>query len=141
MNDLVNTIQKNKGLITLGIVGLMFIFFSFLPSIDIMGKAKSNGFTLVFRGGVGFFPWIMSALMIIVPIVIGVSLFVDFKLKGKLKENFQAICFAAAFVFGLLLLVTSSSTGISLAWAGWVYMVLTLLGVAVSYIHLIDKNN
>lgn len=78
--------------------------------------------------------------MIIAPIVIGVSLFVDFKLSGKLKENFHAICFAAAFLFGLLLLIFSSATGISLAWAGWIYLILALLGITVSYIHLIDNN-
>lgn len=140
MNNLINIIKRNKTLFVLGIALLMFVFFSFCPAIDIVEKAKINGFKLLFQGkGLGFARF-MSALVIIAPLVIIVGHFVDFKLKGKVKEYFDALCFAGAFLFAMILLMALGK-GFSFAWGGWIYLVLALLGIAISCIPSIAKNN
>lgn len=134
MNDLATKIEKNKGIIILCLSVLMFIFFAFCPAFDILGKAKASGFELVFDGKGAGFSRILSALMLIVPIVAIVGQFTSL----KLKVNFDTICFLSAFILGFILTVALPS-GISFAWGAWCYMILALLGLAVCNVHLFIK--
>lgn len=137
MNDIIKTIEKNKGLITVAIAVLMFIFFA-CSAVDVAGKAQAGGFKVLFDGkGLGFSRF-LSAVILIVPIVVVVGSFVNFNLSGKLKENFNTICFVTGFVACLLMAVVLPEY-ISLAWGGWLYVLLAVAGIAVSNINQIKQ--
>lgn len=135
MNDLVKKIEKSKGTIIICFAALMFVFFAFCPAVDILGKAKANGFEMMSNIKDLGFSSIVSALMLIVPVVAIIGQFTGLKLKA----NFDTICFLAAFVFGFILTMSLPS-GISFAWGSWCYMILSLLGLAVCNVHLFVKN-
>lgn len=137
MNDIIKTIEKNKGLIIVAIAALMFIFFA-CSAVDVAGKAQAGGFKVLFNGkGLGFSRF-LSAIILIVPIAIVVGRFVNFNLSGELKEHFNTICFVTGFVACLLMAVVLPQ-GISLAWGGWLYVLLALAGIAVSNINYINR--
>lgn len=137
MNDIIKTIEKNKTLILIAIAALMFIFFA-ISAVDVAGKAQAGGFKVLFNGkGLGFSRF-LSLIIMIVPIAVIVGNFVNFNLSGKLKENFNAICFATGLV-GCLLMAVILPMHITLAWGGWLYVLLALAGIAVSCIKQIFK--
>lgn len=137
MNDIIKIIEKNKGLIIVAIAALMFIFFA-SSAVDVAGKAQAGGFKVLFDGkGLGFSRF-LSFIIMIVPIVVVAGNIVNFNLSGKLKENFNAICFVTGFVACLLMAVVLPEC-ISLAWGGWLYVLLAVGGIAVSSINHIKK--
>lgn len=137
MNDIIKIIEKNKTAIIIALAVLMFLFFS-VSAVDVAGKAQAGGFKVLFDGkGLGFSRF-LSLIIMIVPIVIVVGSFVNFNLSGKIKEYFNAICFATGFVACLLMAIVLPEY-ISLAWGGWLYLLLAVAGTAVSYIEHIKK--
>lgn len=137
MNDIIKIIEKNKSLIIVAIAVLMFIFFA-CSAVDVAGKAQAGGFKVLFDGkGLGFSRF-LSFIIMIVPIVVVAGNIVNFNLSGKLKENFNAICFIAGF-FACLLMAVVLPQHISLAWGGWLYVLLAAAGAAVSCIDHIKK--
>lgn len=137
MNDIIKIIEKNKGLIIVAIAALMFIFFA-CSAVDVAGKAQAGGFKVLFDGkGLGFSRF-LSFIIMIVPIVVVAGNIVNFNLSGKLKENFNAICFVTGLVACLLMAVVLPER-ISLAWGGWLYVLLAAAGIAVSSINHIKK--
>lgn len=138
MNDIIKTIEKNKSLIIVAIAALMFIFFA-ISAVDVAGKAQAGGFKVLFDGkGLGFSRF-LSAVILIVPIVIVAGNIVNFNLSGKLKENFHAICFVVGFAACLIMAIVLPEH-ISLAWGGWVYVLLSAAGIVVSCIADIKKS-
>lgn len=116
----------------------MFIFFGVCSAVDVTGKAHACGFKVLFDGaGLGFSRF-LSAVILIIPLLIIAGNFVNLKLSGKLKEYFNAICFAAGFVCCLLLAIVLPQY-VSLAWGGWLYIVLAVAGVAVSCIEYLKE--
>lgn len=137
MNDIIKIIEKNKGLIIVAIAALMFIFFA-CSAVDVAGKAQAGGFKVLFDGkGLGFSRF-LSFIIMIVPIVVVAGNIVNFNLSGKLKENFNAICFVTGFVACLLMAVVLPER-ITLAWGGWLYVLFAAVGTAVSCIEQIKK--
>lgn len=137
MNDIIKIIEKNRSLIIIAIAVLMFIFFA-CSAVDVAGKAQAGGFKVLFDGkGLGFSRF-LSFIIMIVPIVVVAGNIVNFNLSGKLKENFNAICFIAGF-FACLLMAVVLPQHISLAWGGWLYVLLAAAGAAVSCIDHIKK--
>lgn len=134
MDDLTKKIEENKRTIMVCIAALMFILFAFCPAFDILGKAKASGFELVFDGDGAGFSRIVSALMLIAPVVAIIGQFTEL----KYKPNFDTICYLVAFILGFILTVSLPS-GISFAWGSWCYMILALLGLAVCNVHLFLK--
>lgn len=139
MDELTKLIEKNKGLIVVCIAALMLLFFACCSAVDIYGKAQASGFRILFKGNDLGFARFLTALMIIVPILVIVGNYVDLKLTGKLKELFNTVCFGAAFVLCLLLCAVLPE-GLSLAWGGWLYLVLAVAGAAVGCLDMIAKN-
>lgn len=139
MDEFIKTIEKYRSLIIVGLAALMFIFFALCSAVDVMGKAQANGFKVLFDGsGLGFSRF-LSLIIIIVPILIITGNFIDLKLSGKLKENFNAICFGTGFIVCLLMAIVLPSH-ISLAWGGWLYILLSAAGVAVSCIEQVKAS-
>lgn len=137
MNDIIKSIQKNKNLIIILLAVLMFLFFA-ISAVDVAGKAQAGGFKVLFDGaGLGFSRF-LSAVIIIVPVLIVLSNFVNFNLSGKLKENFNAICFVAGLI-SCILMAIALPFQITLAWGGWLYILFAAAGTAVSCIDLIKK--
>lgn len=138
MNDFSNSVQKNKQVINFVLALLMFVFFAFCPVCDILGKAAVNGFGVLFDGrGLGFARF-MSALLLILPIVFIILEFVDIKMSDQIKKNTGLICFALAILFFILFAV-SLPKGTSTAWGAYLYFVLSIIGLFVSYLPKIVK--
>lgn len=137
MNDLIKTIEKNKSLVIFVLAVLMFSFFA-ISAVDIAGKAQAGGFTVVFDGkGLGF-SRILSIIILVIPVLIVLNRFVDLKLSGKLKEDFNFVCFAIGLVCCIFMAIILPEL-ISLAWGGWLYIILATAGVAVTRIETIKK--
>lgn len=138
MNDFIKTIEKNKNLIIIALAALMFVFFGFCSAVDVAGKAQVSGFKVLFDGtGLGFSRF-LSIIVLIAPILIVAGNFVNLNLSGKLKENFNAICFGAGFIACALMAITLPSA-ISLAWGAWLYILFAAAGTAVSCIERFNK--
>ena len=138
MNEFIKTIEKNKTLVIIGLAVLMFVFFGLCSAVDVAGKAQANGLKVLFEGkGLGFSRF-LSALIIIIPLLIIAGNFFNLKLSGKLKEHFNAICFAAGFICCLLLTIALPQH-ISLAWGSWLYILLSITGIAVNCIEHLKK--
>lgn len=137
MNDIIKTIEKNKSLIIIALAVLMFIFFA-VSAVDVAGKAQAGGFKVLFDGsGLGFSRF-LSGIILIIPVLIVVNAFFKIDLTGKLKENFNAICFVTGFISCVLMIIALPDY-ISLAWGAWLYMLLAAAGTAVSCIERIKK--
>lgn len=138
MNEIIKTIEKNKDLIIVATACLMFILFGFCSAVDVAGKAQAGGLKMVFNGrGLGFSRF-LSAVVLMIPILIIVNHFVNLNLNGKLKEHFNAICFAAGLVC-ILLLAIALPEHVTLAWGSWIYLLLAAAGAAVSCIEHIKS--
>lgn len=138
MNDFIRTIEKNKTPIIIAIGCLMIIFFGLCPAIDVAGKAQASGFKMLFNGkGLGI-SRILSAIILIVPILVVAGNFVNFNLTGKLKENFNTICFVAGFVSCILMAIVLPEY-VTLAWGSYLYVLLAAAGTIVSCIELIKN--
>lgn len=138
MNDLIKTIEKNKTLIIIAIAILMFISFGLCPAVDVVGKVQANGFKVLFDGeGLGFSRF-LSFIILIVPILVVTANFININLSGKLKENFNAICFVVGFI-ACIIMAIALPEHISLAWGGWICALLAAGGTAVSCIEHFNK--
>lgn len=152
MDETTKTIKINKALVVVCIAALMFLFFALGDAISIAAeynKAKAldfSGFKLVFKPGSDVteelslgFTRIIGALMLVIPILVIAGNYVDLKLTGKLKENFNLICFVSAIALCIILCIaipgeTKNETPLnsSLAFGGWLYLVLAIAGVIAS---------
>ena len=122
----------------MAIAVLMFVLVGFCPAVDVAGKAQAGGFKVLFEGrGLGFSRF-LSALILIVPILVVAGKFVNFKLPANIKENFDTLCFIAGFIL-CLIFAMALPNGISLAWGGWLYVILAVFGAAVSCLDKIVK--
>lgn len=138
MEEFIKAIEKNKTLVVIGLAALMFVFFGLCSAVDVAGKAQANGLKVLFDGkGLGFSRF-LSAIIIIIPILIIIGNFVNLNLSGKLKEHFNAICFAAGFICCLLLVIVLPQH-VTLAWGSWLYILLAIAGVAVSCVERLKK--
>lgn len=148
MDELIKTIQKNKGLVAVGLAVLMFLFFAFggatklSASISSLGSAESPSFSffkmLSDLEDIGFTKFI-GILMLAAPILVILGNFVDLKLKGTLKEKFNLICFVAAAALCLVFWISlpgesggGFSISMTLAWGSWLYLVLAIAGIVVA---------
>lgn len=137
MNEFIKAIETNKKFLLLIIAILMFIFFA-ISAIDVAGKVQAGGFRVLFKGtGLGFARF-LSGIILIVPILVVTANFVNFNLSGKLKENFNAICFVVGFI-ACIIMVIALPDHITLAWGGWIYALLAAGGTAVSCIEHFKK--
>lgn len=137
MDDIIKTIEKNKTAIIIALAVLMFIFFA-ISAVDVAGKAQAGGFKVLFDGsGLGFSRF-LSAIILIVPILLVLGNFINFNMSGKLKENFNAICFVAGLACCLLMAIALPQN-ITVAWGGWLYILLAAAGTAVSCIERFKK--
>lgn len=117
---------------------MMFVFFGLCSAVDVAGKAQAGGLKVLFDGeGLGFSRF-LSAIIIVIPILIIAGNIVNLKLSGKLKEHFNAICFAAGLICCLLLTIALPQY-VSLAWGGWLYILLSITGIAVDCIEHLKK--
>lgn len=122
----------------MAIAVLMFVLVGFCPAVDVAGKAQIGGFKVLFEGrGLGFSRF-LSALILIVPILVVAGKFVNFNLPANIKENFDTLCFIAGFIL-CLIFAMALPNGISLAWGGWLYVILAVFGAAVSCLDKIVK--
>lgn len=138
MDDLIKTVEKHRALFVMAIAVLMFVLVGFCPAVDVAGKAQAGGFKVLFEGrGLGFSRF-LSALILIVPILVVAGKFVNFKLPANIKENFDTLCFIAGFIL-CLIFAMALPNGISLAWGGWLYVILAVFGAAVSCLDKIVK--
>ena len=138
MDDLIKTVEKHRALFVMAIAVLMFVLVGFCSAVDAAGKAQAGGFKVLFEGrGLGFSRF-LSALILIAPILIVAGKFVNFKLSASIKENFDALCFIAGFIL-CLIFAMALPNGISLAWGGWLYVILAVFGTAVSCLDKIVK--
>lgn len=137
MNDNIKTIEKYKSLIIVGIAALMFIFFA-SSAVDVAGKAQAGGFKVLFNGnGLGFSRF-LSGVILVIPVLIVLNTFLTFNLSGKIKENFNVICFVVGFISCILMAIALPDY-ISLAWGSWLYVLLSVAGAAISCIERIKK--
>lgn len=138
MNDIIKSVKTNKQLVLIIVAAMMFVFFALCSAIDIAGKAQANGLKVLFQGrGLGFSRF-LSFIIMIVPVLVIVSNFINLNLKGKLKENFNTICFAAGFVSCLLMAIVLPKN-ITLSWGGWLYFILAAGGTAISHLVNVKK--
>lgn len=138
MDDLIKTVEKHRALFVMAIAVLMFVLVGFCSAVDVAGKAQAGGFKVLFEGrGLGFSRF-LSALILIVPILVVAGKFVNFNQPANIKENFDTLCFIAGFIL-CLIFAMALPNGISLAWGGWLYVILAVFGTAVSCLDKIVK--
>lgn len=134
MNDLLKKIEQNQRLILIALACLMFVCFALCPSIDIAGKAQANGLSLIFNGkGMGF-SRVIAFLMIAAPVLAVLSEGIGFKLTNNPKEYLSGLCFCASLLLSLIL-AASFPTAVSFTWGSWIYLILSIAGTAISYLH------
>lgn len=127
-----NSLKANAGTIFLALPILMAVIFAFCPIADVFGKATFNGLKLAFGSkgyGFGSFCAFMSLLL---PIAAIIFRFVTVKLPDKIEARFNTIWAAASIIFILLLTVTFPN-GISLAWGGYIYILLAIACIVGDY--------
>lgn len=112
---------------------IMFVFFGLCSAVDVAGKAQINGLKVLFEATALGFPRFLSAFILVTPILVLLSRTANLKFVGLPKEKVSALCFLVGVVLCLLFAVTLPGE-LSLAWGGWMYIVVGILGVAVSRI-------
>lgn len=139
MNNLVNIINKHKESIVIAIAILMFILFGFGSVVDVAGKAKVCGLKILFEGdGLGFSRF-LSALVLLVPMLVVLDRSTNLKLIGKSHGISATICFSVSIIL-CLAFAYSLPSGLKLAWAGWLYMLAGVIGLAVCRINKLTHN-
>lgn len=133
MEKLVSIIEKNKRLFLIVVSAVMFILLAFFPALDIAGKAKVNGFKVVFEGsGLGF-PRFIMFLMLVIPLIIVICQFFNQRLKEAVKDNLELLCFTAAIVLFIIFAICLN-TGLSAAIGAYLYLVFGIIGFAGCYL-------
>lgn len=123
-----DAIKQYKQYILLACAALGFIFVSFCPTVDVMGKATMSGFKYVFDAdGAGFSRFLML-LCILAPLGAGVLSFLK---PNELKNVLY--CFAAAVVLGIITLLALPEM-CGFAWGGWLFLIVSAAGAAVAYL-------
>ena len=141
MSDLKTQINTNRRNVIIGLAALMFLFFALINAISVL-IVGFNGFQVAFSSilsniGVARF---FAILLILIPIVIVVDEFINFKanLPAKLKENFGTCMFGLGVLLAIIFAI-SLPTGVSLGWGGILYILFALAGIAVCNINKIMK--
>lgn len=113
----------------------MFLSFAFCPACDLLGKAKVSGLEIVFKSHSFNFTNLMGFLMLASPVVVVLNMFIDLKIPENKKSVLERICFIAAIIFFFLFTV-SLPKGVSLAIGSYLYLILSLIGAGITYIHI-----
>lgn len=130
MDDLIKAIRKNERLIFLVLPILMAAIFAFLPIADVFGKSTANGIKIVFDGkGLGFGRF-CATLALLLPIAALVLQFVKVNLPAQIETWFNLIWTGASLVSAVLMVIVFPE-GISMAWGGYVYCLLAIVGIAI----------
>lgn len=130
MDDLIKAIRKNERLIFLVLPILMAAIFAFLPIADVFGKSTANGIKIVFDGkGLGFGRF-CATLALLLPIAALVLQFVKVNLPAQIETWFNLIWTGASLVSAVLMVIVLPE-GISMAWGGYVYCLLAIVGIAI----------
>ncbi len=133
MDELIKIIRKNERLIFIALPILMAVIFALLPIADVFGKATANGFKLIFDGkGLGFGRF-CAALALLLPIAAAVLQFVKVNLPAQIETRFNLIWAGASLVFAVLMAIAFPE-GISLAWGGYIYCLLAVVGIAFDFL-------
>lgn len=133
MEEIVKTIEKNKRQFLIVVAAAMFVLLAVCPAIEVVGKATANGLKVLFKGsGLGF-PRFIMFLMLADPLIIIIHQFVNLKLKGIVKDNFDLICFAAAIVL-FIIFVICLSEGLSATTGAYLYLAFGIAGFAGCYL-------
>lgn len=138
MDELVNSFSKNKRTCFIVLAAAMIVVFGVCPAINIFGKATATGFKVLFDAeGLGF-PRFLSFLMFVSPLIILIKQFVDFNVKGNLKENLEIICFAVS-VFLFIMFAVTLPDGVSATVGAYLYLALSVLGAVCCYLSKSQK--
>ncbi len=130
MNELIAFVEKNKRTVLIALAVLMFLFFAFFPVCDVLGKAKMNGFQVIFKGkGIGF-ARVISILMLLVPVFIAL---LQLNILTAAQKNIDVICFSAAVVLFLIFALVLPQ-GIAIASGAYLYLFASVIGIAVTYL-------
>lgn len=130
MDDLIKAIRKNERLIFLVLPILMAAIFAFLPIADVFGKSTANGIKIIFDGkGLGFGRF-CATLALLLPIAALVLQFVKVNLPAQIETWFNLIWTGASLVSAVLMVIVFPE-GISMAWGGYVYCLLAIVGIAI----------
>lgn len=141
MSDLKTQINTNRRNIIIGLAALMFLFFALINAISVL-IVGFNGFQVVFSSilsGLGVARF-FAILLILLPIVIVVDEFINFKekLPAQLKEYFGTCMFGLSIVLTIIFAI-SLPLGTSLGWGGILYILFALAGILVCNINKIMK--
>lgn len=125
MEELKQFISKNRMPVFVAISALLFIFISFCPILDILGKRAVNGFTLIAEGDGNQLagPMLLTLLMILLSIA---GIVIQF-LPRKGKEFFPVIIYAACVVSCLFYWMTIPK-GCSMAFGSVAYLITSIVG-------------
>lgn len=130
MDELLKTIRKNERLIFFVLPILMAVVFAFLPIADVFGKVTANGIKLIFDGkGFGFGRF-CATLALLLPIAVVVLQFVKINLPAQIETWYNLIWAGASLVFAVLM-AFAFPEGVSLAWGGYLYCLLAIVGIAI----------
>lgn len=124
-------LKKNRQVIFIALAALAFVFMAFCPAVDVMGKAKVNGFKYVFDcDGAGFSRFLLL-LNLLVPIAIVILSAIE-KPEKPCDKQVLAL-FATGFVLAFITLIAMTK-GVSFAWGSWLYVILSAAGAVAAYI-------
>lgn len=133
MNELIAIIEKNKKAILVICAALMFVLFAFCPVCNILGKDKINGLKMVFDAdGIGF-ARVVGFFMLLVPVIIIISEFVELKMPENLKSKLGLYCFLAALLLFILFAILLPK-GIYVAIGAYLYMIFGVIGILATYL-------
>lgn len=138
MEEITLFIDKNKRAIGLTTMALMFIFFTFCPSFDVLGKVKMNALELVFKNSGAGFSKILAALMMLLPLLHIIAQFVVIKPIEDKKDKLLKICPLVCFLLGILLMIVLPK-GVTLAWGTYLYLILAILLYATNFLPALPK--
>lgn len=124
-----DALKQNKKFILLGCAVLAFILLAFAPAVDVLGKGTLSGFKYIFEADGAGFTRFMMLLCLLAPLA---ACYFVFMVPQEKQGKNPLYCFAGAAILGLLTLICLP-TGLSFAWGGWLFIVLTAAGAAVSY--------
>ena len=115
-----------------------YIFFSVGDSWKSNAVRSITGFKVLFDAeGLGF-PRFLSFLMFVSPLIILIKQFVDFNVKGNLKDNLESICFAVS-VFLFIMFAVTLPDGVSATVGAYLYLALSVLGAVCCYLSKSQK--
>lgn len=133
MEEFIKTIRKNERLIFIALSILMAAIFALMPISDVFGKATVNGIKMIFDGtGLGF-ARLCATLALLLPIAAVVLQFVKVNLPAAAEARFNLIWSGSSLIL-MVLMAVSLPQGVSLAWGGYVYCLLAIVGIAIDFL-------